>query len=84
MHWEPPPIQGENEDSNQVNIRALKQGFKKKNLDQELVKEKMDLTFSFKRKYLNMGRHPISEIKQEYPFLFDEVEVSIGLKEYQD
>ena len=37
----------------------------------------MDLTYSFRREYLTNEMVPLLDIKEKYPFLFNEKEVSL-------
>lgn len=50
---------------------------KKKEKRHSLVTRKMDLTYSFRREYLTKEMVPLLDIKEKYPFLFDEKEVSL-------
>lgn len=36
-----------------------------------IVAQKMKLTFSFRRKMVNEGRHSLKDIQMKYPFLFE-------------
>ena len=77
VKWAPPHIEGEDEASHARHVMWMQSEWKKKEKRHSLVTRKMDLTYSFRREYLTKEMVPLLDIKEKYPFLFDEKEVSL-------
>ena len=77
VKWAPPHIEGEDEASHARHVTWMHSEWKKKEKRHSLVTRKMDLTYSFRREYLTKEMVPLLDIKEKYPFLFDEKEVSL-------
>ena len=75
VHWQPPPKCGENEQSHKIHKSWLQKESKRPEKDRDAIKERMELTYSFRRVFINEEKRPIKEIIREYPCLFDEQEV---------
>ncbi|KAJ7355048.1 Sterile alpha motif [Desmophyllum pertusum] len=75
VHWQPPPRCGENEHSHQINKTWLQKESKRPEKDRNGIKERMELTYAFRRVFLNEEKRPIKNIMREYPCLFDEEEI---------
>ncbi|XP_073250654.1 uncharacterized protein [Porites lutea] len=75
VKWAPPHIEGEDEASHARHVTWMHSEWKKKEKRHSLVTRKMDLTYSFRREYLTKEMVPLLDIKEKYPFLFDEKEV---------
>ena len=75
VHWQPPPKSGENEQSHHVHKAWLQKESKKEEKNKDAIKERMELTYAFRRIYINTDKRPIKDIMGEYPCLFEEDEV---------
>lgn len=75
VHWQPPPKCGENEQSHKIHKSWLQKESKRPEKDRDAIKERMELTYSFRRVFINEEKRPIKEIMREYPCLFDEEEI---------
>ncbi|XP_028414671.1 uncharacterized protein LOC114537777 [Dendronephthya gigantea] len=71
INWEPPAVDGEDLHSNKAHVQWMQKEYRKKHPNMEVVKQKMQLTFSFRRKYINAGKCSLNEIDAKYPFLFE-------------
>ena len=76
VKWAPPHIEGEDQASHDKHVNWMQQEAKKKDKRYSLVTRKMDLTYSFRREYLTKQPVPLLQLKQKYPFLFHQNEVS--------
>ena len=74
INWEPPYPQGEDEVSMKAHVAFMKTECRKRNVDKEKVRSRMDLTFPHRRRFVNEKR-PLAETKEEYPALFTSEEV---------
>ena len=71
INWDPPAVNGEDEATNRAHVSWMKKEYKRKTPNMNLVKQKMMLTFSFRRKLVNVGKMSLKEIDLTYPFLFE-------------
>lgn len=72
----PPDIEGEDQASHDKHVDWIKQEAKKKDKRYSLVTHKIDLTYSFRGEYLTKQPVPLLQLKEKYPFLFNQNEVS--------
>lgn len=70
LNWEPPYPEGEDEASMKKHKEALETEWRRKNPDMEKVEHRMMLTFPERRRQMNK-QIEITELKAEYPALFD-------------
>lgn len=70
LNWEPPYPEGEDEASIKKHKEALETEWHKRNPDMEKVERRMMLTFPDRRRQMNK-QIEITELKAEYPALFD-------------
>lgn len=78
VHWQPPSQCGENEESHNVRKTWLQKQWHKLTKDKSEISKRMDLTYPFRRIYINEEKRPIKDVREEYPWLFDEEEVCIN------
>ena len=78
VNWEPPAVDGEDDQSSKAHIAWMQKERKKKTCNVALVESKMDLTFSYRRKMINEGHHSLKKIKEKYSFLFEREQVCIN------
>ncbi|CAB4028765.1 sterile alpha motif domain-containing 3-like isoform X1, partial [Paramuricea clavata] len=71
INWDPPAVNGEDEATNRAHVSWMQKEYKRKTPNMNLVKQKMMLTFSFRRKLVNVGKMSLKEIDLTYPFLFE-------------
>lgn len=71
INWQPPVTDGEDEHSCKSHVAWMQKEFKKRQPNMGVVAEKMKRTFSFRRKLINEGKHPLNAINAKYPFLFE-------------
>jgi hypothetical protein len=76
INWEPPAIDGEDDHSNKAHLLWMQKEYRKKSPNMDIVRQKMHLTFSFRRKLVNSG-HSLKDIDGKYPFLFESEQVCI-------
>ena len=76
VHWRPPSKCGENEESQKIHKTWLQKEFRKSHRDKSGTKE---LTYPFRRMFINEEKRPIKDVMREYPFYFSvEEEVYIN------
>ncbi len=68
----------ETEDTMNETIELLKKEFPKANADMVFVREKMMLTFPYRRHYLKKHDPKAYDMKDKYPYLFTEEQVMLG------
>lgn len=76
VSWEPPAVDGEDEQSCQAHVAWMQKEWKKKQHNIALVNKRMELTYSFRRQMLNSGKHLLKDVKAKYPFIFVRDQVS--------
>ena len=74
INWEPPYPEGEDEASMRKHKEALETEWRRRNPDQKRIEQGMLLTFPERRRQMNQ-QMPITEVKAEYPSLFDFTQV---------
>ena len=70
INWEPYDVDGEDEHSCRSHQMWMQKEFKKRSPNMGVISQKMKLTFSFRRKMVNEGKHSLKDIEGKYPFLF--------------
>lgn len=70
INWEPPYPEGEDEASMRKHKEALETEWRRRNPDKKRIEQGMLLTFPERRCQMNL-QMPITEVKAEYPSLFD-------------
>lgn len=70
LNWEPPYPEGEDEASMKRHKEALVVEWRRRNPDLEKIEQRMMLTFPERRRQINQ-QIEITELKAEYPALFD-------------
>ena len=77
VHWQPPPQSGENQESHEIHKKKKKKESGRPEKDRGGIKRRMELTYAFRRRYLNEEKRHVLDIMREYPCLFEEDEVKI-------
>lgn len=76
VKWAPPHIDGEDQASHDKHVTWLRTESKKRDGKRyDLISRKMDVTYSFRREYLTKNAVLLLQVKEKYPFLFDQQEV---------
>ena len=70
INWKSKNVDGEDDHSCKAHQNWMQKEYRKRVPNMNIVAQKMKLTFSFRRKMINEGKHSLKDIDGKYPFLF--------------
>lgn len=79
VHWQPPPQSGENQETQEMHITWLNKESRRTEKDKDVFKKRIELTYAFRRRYLNEEKRPVLKIMREYHCLNEEEEVHVKI-----